>query len=286
MSESYKLIGFTPAFQNIHFVRDLTESEIGQHRKFTPIFAEARNRLKLFRILHRNYSEWRNYIDQLLNPQFRDDSEAMEHLDRLLLNYLTCFYTIREHFKVSFVQRFRNDPAKQEEYENFFDRLCTKSWAFAFFSDFRGYVQHVGLGIGHYHRTIGTSSVRVSVAHDPVELLAQTRSWNICKLTADRGEIDLVKELQEFHIRMLNDYASFVAKTFFPDVLPAAQFYGNLTKEVKTLNQSFTMAFVHGMQDPTLEGDVLKLDLHFEGVPNDVLLELGISVRPAEVKST
>jgi hypothetical protein len=286
MSESYKVIGFTPAFQNIHFVRDLTADEIEQHRQFTPIFAEARNRLKLFRILHRNYSEWRSYIDQLLNPQFREDSDAMEQLDRLLLNYLTCFYTIREHFKVSFIQRFRNDSAKQEEYEIFFDRLCTSSWAFAFFSDFRGYVQHVGLGIGRYHRNLGLSSVQVSVTHNAADLLEQTRSWNLCRLTADRGEIDLIKELQEFHIRMLNDYAAFVARTFFPDALPAAQFYGNLTKEVKNVNQSFTMGFIQEMKNPTLEGDSLKLELHFEGVPNDVLLELGIKVRPAEVKPT
>jgi hypothetical protein len=48
--------------REFEFVRDLTEAEISDHAKYTPIIGEARDRLKLFKILQKNYREWREYF--------------------------------------------------------------------------------------------------------------------------------------------------------------------------------------------------------------------------------
>jgi hypothetical protein len=279
---SMQLVGHPPGQFNFHFVRDLSNHEVEQHQAFTSIISEARSRLKLFRILHHNYSEWQNYIEKLLNPAYKDDHDALEHLDRLLLNYLTCAYTIREHFKVSFTQRFRSTPSKQAEYEKFIKEICSHSFPFAFFLDFRGYVQHVGLGVGNYHRQIDVSFVRVSVTQNAEDLLAGSRLWTLSRLNKSHGEIDLIKTLQEFHVRMLEHYAPFVARVFFPDLLPAAKFYAGLTKEVKTVNSNFQMIFTEKVEAPVAEGDTLKLTLNLTQVPNSLFAELGISIRPAQ----
>src|ERR1700751_2818786 len=93
--------------QEFELVRDLTETEITDHAKYIPIIVEARNRLKLFKILQKNYWEWRRSLNSLPAPQTRKNEEEALELERLLLNYLKCAYTIREHFEVSFVRRFR-----------------------------------------------------------------------------------------------------------------------------------------------------------------------------------
>jgi len=46
--DNMQLIGFTANKDNFHFVRDLSEEELSNHKKYTPVFMEAKNRFKLF----------------------------------------------------------------------------------------------------------------------------------------------------------------------------------------------------------------------------------------------
>jgi hypothetical protein len=139
------LVGVNKLRGNFAEFRKLEANEITDHEKYIPVFIEAQNRFNLFRILAQNYSEWNSHVNSLLNATTSNTGNEMLELDRLLLNYLTCAYTIQEHFKVSFQRRFRNDEAKQKERSDFIDGLCKASWPFAFFLDFRNHVQHCGL---------------------------------------------------------------------------------------------------------------------------------------------
>lgn len=273
-----KLLGFNKARSNFHFFRDLEAKEIAHHEKFTPIIAEARNRFNLFQILGQNYSEWKSYVNSLLNAKTSHDGGEMLQLDRLLLNYLTCAYTIQEHFKVSFQRRFRKNAAKQKEYSNFIDGLCKASWPFAFFLDFRGHVQHCGLGIGEFNRQVNATSVIVTITHDAAKLVAENKTWPRSKLTGKEGKLELVTLLDEFHARMLQHYAGYVAKTFFPELFPAAEFYGCLTEEVRRVDPDLRMFFHKKDLDLKTEGDKQTLNLQLTFAPNDVFAELGVRV--------
>lgn len=273
-----KLLGFNKARSNIRFVRDLEANEVADHDRFTPIIAEARNRFNLFRILGHNYSEWKLYVDSLLNAKTKHDGDEMLQLDRLLLNYLTCAYTIQEHFKVSFQRRFRKNVAKQKDYSDFVDGLCKASWPFAFFLDFRGHVQHCGLGIGEFHRQVNATSVILLITHDAAKLAAENKTWPRSKLTGKEGKLELVTLLEEFHARMLQHYAGYVAKTFFPDLFPASEFYGRLTEEVRRVDPESMMYFHEKDLDLKTEGDRQTLNLQLTLVPNDLFAELGIFV--------
>jgi hypothetical protein len=114
-----KLAGFVGQLNNFTVFRDLTDAELAKHNQYTAVVAETRDRFKLFRILDHNFREWSDYLNTLLSTKRVDHDEEMLHLDRLLLNYLTCAYTIRQHFEVSFQQRFRKDEAKQKEFRDF-----------------------------------------------------------------------------------------------------------------------------------------------------------------------
>jgi len=275
-----KLIGYSVARQHFHRVRDLNEEEIANYEKYTPIIAEAHNRFKLFRILGHNYNEWIAYINSLLNSQSRNEENDWLQLDRLLLNYLTCAYTIQEHFMVSFRRRFRQDPAKLKEYDDFMNRLCQTSWAFAFFLDFRGYIQHCQLGIGRFHRHVSLTSVEISITHEAAELVADSKEWKWSKLDDKKGKLDLVELLNEFHHHMLHSYGGYVAKTFFPDLFPAAQFYNNLTEEVLKIGPGFRMFFTDAEPQIRSEEGKQEMSLQLKLVPNNLFAELGISISP------
>jgi hypothetical protein len=66
-------------------LRDLTSEEVQKDTQYTPVVADARERLKLFRILSRNYQEWSSYVSSLLSaqPGNRDD-EMLHSIDYFL----------------------------------------------------------------------------------------------------------------------------------------------------------------------------------------------------------
>lgn len=203
-------------------------------------------------------------------------------MNRLLLNYLTFAYTIQAHFKVSFRQRYRKHHSSIKEYTDFINRLCAQSWAFAFLLDFRGYVQHVGLGVGHYNRTVNDSSVKIEVTADSKSLLKGSSEWAKSNLSQEKGELDLIAILKEFHIQMIQNYAGFVAKTFFPELSPAAEFYARLTQEVHDRDKNARMVFFPQKPEITQEDDGKQsINISFTCPPNDVFSELGIKIQRA-----
>lgn len=272
---------YNPAKRHYDAFRDLTPAEVEQHKTFTRYLTEARERLSLFRMLDRNYSDWRNYLNRLLSVDFHEDVDVSEELNRLLLNYLTFAYAIQKHFDVSFRQRFKKQPGTLKKYSDFVDRLCEACWSFAFVLDYRGYVQHVGLGIGSNSRTVNDTSVRVKVTANPKILLAESREWKRSGLTAEKGELDLVAILKEFHIQMLQSYAAFVVKTFFPELVPAAKFYAHLTTEIQERHPTARMIFYQKKPEFISAGGGKKsLNVNVLMVPNDVFADLGIKVEP------
>ena len=270
---------YNPAKKHYDTFRDLTPEEVEQHKAYLPCLCEARERLSLFRMLDRNYAEWKGYLNRLLSKDFREDVDVSEELNRLLLNYLTFAYTIQEHFAVSFRQRFKKQPQTLKKYTDFLDRLCQACWPFAFILDYRGYVQHVGLGVTSNNRTSSDTSVRIRVTANPKTLLAESRQWSRSQLSNKKRPLDLIAILKEFHVQMLQSYAVFVAKTFFPELQPADEFYTRLVNEVHARHPNARMLFFPRKPKVTpKEGGKQAIRFNVVMVPNDVFGELGIKV--------
>jgi hypothetical protein len=67
----------------------------------------------------------------------------------------------------------------------------------------------------------------------------------------------------------------FVVETFFPELVPVAEFYGNLSKEAQRVLAGSRMIFV----DDIDESDLPQFKINTVQVPNDLFQELGISVK-------
>jgi hypothetical protein len=274
-----QLIGFNSNGNNFHFVRDLTEEELTNHERHIPVFMEASNRLKLFRILDLSYKEWKDYIELLRKPGERNWDVDYLQLDRLMLNYLATAFTLQNHFKVTFDRRFKKVPEKSKAYVDFLNEMCRNYWEFAFFFDFRDHVQHRGLGIGRFHRQVFTDFSEVTIVYDSAQLFAETKGrncWDRCKLAGTEGELKLVEMLDKFHQQMLQIYGNYVATKFGIELIPAAQFYATLTAEVQKINPAFKMFF--GVIVPEENSNPQRAKLSLKLIPNDVLAELGLSI--------
>jgi hypothetical protein len=268
-------------FASLAILRDLSKEEEELHERYTPIVPEALDRLTLFRLLDHNYSEWRGYVDSLLSAQPLGEEDAKLNLNRLLLNYLTCAYTIRQHFEGSLNQRFRQEPEKKKQYDDFIQRLCTDSWPTAFFFDFRGYVQHRGLGIGVYHRNVKPTQVTLQITCDSVALVRESRNpektWQNSKLEGTEGDLHLVPLLAQFHDQMLKSYGRFVGKLIFPELEAAADYYGKLTREAVGGYHGLKMIFSDGGIKVGKDGKRTTYDVKLLFVPNDLFREVGVA---------
>lgn len=276
-----KLGFFNSRTNNYGSKRKLTAAEISAHEGFRQPIIEARNRLVLFRILDSNYKDWRNYLNSLLSADFREKGEMSDELNRLLLNYLTAAYTIQEHFRVSFMKKFRKDGAKVKEFEDLVRKICDRYWEFGFILDYRHYVQHRGLAVGKCNRTPTESSVSISVTVDAASLIDESRGkdWKFSNVTADRGTIDLIHAIRTFHVMMQQDYGMFVAKTFFPDLIKADSFYLPLVKEVKAKDPEAKMIFLTSeIKEEKKSDGTVGFQFSYQSPPNDVFVELGLTV--------
>jgi hypothetical protein len=263
-------------------LRNLSSNELSLHDRYRPLTGEAMERLTLFKVLAHNYEEWKKYIESLLSAQPLGDEYAKLNLNRLLLNYLTCAYTIREHFQVVLKQRFRTEPSKLKDHESFLQRLVAGSWATAFFFDFRDYVQHRGLGIGNYSRNVKRTSVTLTITCDAASLARESRNlekdWHYSRLKGTEGQLELVPLLAKFHEQMLKSYARHVAKLMYPELEAAAEFYKVLTSEAVAGRPEFKMVLSSG--DPIIKKSNGRTDYEYSLLcaPNDLFAEVGLSL--------
>lgn len=261
-----------------HPVRDLSEEELASHERFREPFCDAENRFMLFRILELNYQEWISCIRSLLSVGGSQKINSRLKLNQLLLNYLTISYSITQHFERSYKQKFRRQKKMMERYDAFFRRVQNSCWAFCFFQDFRNYVQHCELPIGAFSRHESHHKVEVSVTHEASLLLRDYKEWRKCALTTAHGTLDLIDLLQHYHVRMTQDYATFVAKSFYPLLTEAQQFYSRLTVEAQKAHPGYRMVFGE-LTSKEKEDGTNAVNISCLEVPNDVYAELGIKTK-------
>jgi len=245
-----------------------------------PVFAEARERLKLFQILELNYQAWESHLRSEMTPRgSKEDGHLL--LDQLMLNFLNTVYAITEHFRLSYRQRYKKDDAKIGELTEFIKKLHATSWAVAFFSDFRNYVQHCALPIGHYNRNETSHGVRIDVTHDAVKLCEAYRDWKDSHLTPGHGTLDLIDLTTECYHRLRTNYGGFIAKVFYPELVNLDAFYWSLTQEVTRRDPRARMVFLTDHKETRLRTKV-EMKMTFTFPPNAVFEELGITVERSQ----
>jgi hypothetical protein len=255
-------------------VREIGDAEDKEFAKHTKDLMVNRQRFSLFVIVKRNYAEWLQYTTGLLKPIDGLSDDELSELDRLMLNFLSSARSLIDHFGQYYKQSHRNTP-EDEKYSEYISKLETHSWAFGFFQDLRNFTQHCGLPIGRYSRTASRHAINLKIVADANWLLANSnpsRDWKTSKLTAARGELDLIELTQEYHHRLTQDLGGFVAKAFGPKLIDAHNFFALLAKEVETKHPGTTMAIAESY---SITGNNIQSTCKYP--PADLLNSLGIT---------
>jgi hypothetical protein len=274
------LAGFRAADNHLHMVRELTPDEIADHERLTKVAVIARDKFKLFRIFRRNFEEWDNYITTLLQRK-RFPDENLE-ADRLMMNMLASGRALVDHFRQYF-SRVHRGSAQEADFKAFVGRLVAKSWAFGFFQDYRNYAQHSGLPIGTFNKTVGLSSIKLTIQVDAEFLLKSSNRWEYSKLKKEDGRLDLIDLSRRYYIRLTRDFGTFVAKAFSPHLLEAHEFFKKLSGEVASTTSP---NHVFWLVEPIKHGRKGKKNITGRLPPSDLFGELGITFVPkVDVKS-
>lgn len=138
------LAGWISQPQEFAVIRSLTESEAKTVKTFGTIYSLVETRINLLKIVERNFRELSKFTSSHTSDS-RTDVDYRLELDRLILNYLSTGYGLHEQFKRHVA---KNSPESQVLFRKFVEELETKSFAYAFFRDFRNYAQHCELPVG------------------------------------------------------------------------------------------------------------------------------------------
>ena len=207
---------------SIRRLRALTEEEHRLYTDFLSITVKARNRFRMFKLLELNYRAWDTLIKALLRPETLHEDEMLE-LDRMLLNFLTSARALLDHFTQYYVQTHRGTP-QEDKFRDYLETVIIKDWAFAFFQDFRNFIQHCGLGVCNYSKHVGHRSVELKVEADAVWLLQHYNRWACSKLQISHGKLDLITLVQEYYFCADTQRGSISRESVFPKTSGCSQF--------------------------------------------------------------
>ena len=120
----------------IHYVhRDLSAGRItemcGLHGA---VYAKARNRFRLFKIVHRNYEEWQKFVKPMPREKRSSlgENEMLVESDRLMQNFLNSAKALFDHFAQYYKQTYHTTK-HAGKFNQLLQNLQIKYWAFAFF---------------------------------------------------------------------------------------------------------------------------------------------------------
>lgn len=259
---------------HIQHVRELTSEEVDAAPKHSLVAAHARDRFLLFAILNRNFVAWDTYVHQIETVSAGFNEETLE-LNRLMSNYLSSARAVIDHFTQYYLHTYRRKP-QEHDFEMFTQNLKATNWSYAFFQDFRNYVQHCGLPIGHFSGSSESGVRKVSIAVEAQALLKKYKGWEVSKLSLTHGSLNLVSLLATYHVALIGELGSFLANAFSPTLSCAHRFFADLHSEVVRVAPNHRAFVINKMHQ---KGS--NLELTFELIPNDLFAELGFRIKGA-----
>ena len=262
----------------IHHIRELSPEQFGEFSKHKSEYALLNQRCSLLHILELNFSSLIEYADTLCTSAQSDPLEGLQ-LNRHFMNYLASSYALREHLETSIVRdRGRNSEAVMK-FRKFLALLEERHFSYAFFQDFRNYVQHCGFPIGRITRSLHAQGVKLlKVVHDKNELLRRYNRWDKCHLKErPSSTIDLLATARAHQKIMVAEFPSVILAEYGSNINNIASYFDNLNREAKQINPNAVAKVVLSFERHQ-DGGKFTLD----DIPLNPFAQLGF-VKPNEM---
>jgi len=281
-ADSYRLIGLSSANQQVKIVtvRSVDEQEKSKLDVAAKNVRDFGTSQSLYLMYRKNHDEilsfWKKTQTEYRRSQRCDDALAYDicvDITRHLMNLLTTYRAFVDHWKTKLKRRSRKTGDTK-----YFDKLealiadCKKvSFPFAFFWEFRNYVQHVGLpAFGLHFSSNLTSGSEPGVFHRSEiylsrDALLQSYDWDKAEglLRKQRNELDVIACLESV-IPSMEQLAIICIESGLEVVQPSLALLTGVISEVEQKIPGATPAIVYYEpgSSPSLKAQITHFPLH------------------------
>lgn len=215
-------------------IRTVESTELKNIRFHIERHNSMRDRMSLLYILRMNFNVIIEKVEATKTPGIVDQNIKLE-FNRLLMNYLSTGYALREHLKTH-IKRDLGRKAK----EDFVSELTKleNNFEYSFVQDFRNFVQHCGFPIGHFNRSykVGASEAGLTIVHNKSELLQKYNGWDKSNLQeVEAEEIELIEIFKEYQKIIDSHLPNLIINSYKNEIQENLDVFSSLHLEVQKI---------------------------------------------------
>jgi hypothetical protein len=257
---------------NVHCVRELSGEEMSTHDNHVKEFVTLRQRLSLLQILHQNFLSTISFLNELEATSQIETDAAVTETNRHFMGYLSAAYSLREHLKTCLARDFGSSSTQATQFGSLLKLMESKSFSYAFFQDFRNYVQHCGFPVGNLTLTQKPQGRSLKLTCSRVELLRDYSSWRKSRLARrTEAEFDLVALLRAHHNVVMNEFPAAILAGYGRNIEATAKYFKTLHQEAQKVRPGSEAKLALSLPRNAVEGTLVLSDF-----PVDPLGQLGL----------
>jgi len=258
---------------NVQCIRELTAAQLAEHEEHHSDFLRLRQKLTLLHVLEENYSALNSFIRELQASSRVDANRALSETNRHFMNYLSAAYALREHLTTALTRDFGHGSEEVSKFRSFVELLEQKCFAYAFFQDFRNYVQHCGFPVGEMSLATEGTTRTLEITYSKSALLAEYKKWDKSGLSQRLDvSFDLVALAREHHGVVTKEFNVAILAEYGKNIHRMDAYFRGLHQEAAKINPAS-----HARIVVSVKGVPSKRRVTFQDIPLDPLRELGLS---------
>lgn len=262
-------------------IRELSPSQLAEFNLIQTKFNLLRQRLSLLHILEQNFSTFGSFINQLQASGNMNATRALSEMNRHFMNYLSSGYSLREHLETLLKRDFGRKSEQVVLFRQLLEFLEKNYFEYAFFQDFRNYVQHCGFPVGGMHVVQDKKGSSLRLTHSKIALLKEYNSWEKSMLSKrPEGEFDLIALVKIHHQIVIKEFSSIILTEYGKSLDVVQNYFLKLHSEAKAVKKDAEARII--LQ---VDGDSSKGGVGFQDIPLNPMVELGLAQNPASENS-
>lgn len=258
---------------SFHGLREFTPEQFREYERISAEFAMLRKKFSLLLILEQNYSALDSFIKGAEASNTINIKMASTEANRHFMNYLCAGYTLREHLEASFEHDFGRNSEPFNKFKNFIGRMEAQYFEYAFFQDFRNFVQHYSFPVEKMNLSDTKEGYVLTLKFSKAALLKGYTHWKKSNLLKRKEvEFDLVALLKKHHQVVIEEFPSLILAQCGSNLGQIEAYFHGLQKEAKHINENAEAKLIM-----SLPNDPSHWDFKYEEIPKNPLAELGLS---------
>lgn len=258
---------------NVHLIREFTPEQIAEFEAVLAEFTTLRQRFSLLSILELNFSALDSFINEVKSSSRLDKRRVWLEANRHFMNYLSSGYALREHLKTSLKRDFGRESEQLSRFLKFIDLLEKRCFEYAFFQDFRNFVQHCGFPVGKMNVTHDKDGRVLTLKYPKAVLLKDYSRWGTSNLRERKeAEFDLIALVRGHHRVVTQEFSVVIEAEYGKTLDQIESYFLGLHREAKSVQESAEAKMVLSLAPDPSQGTV-----ELQDIPKNPLAELGLS---------